>query len=102
MCLNFLDCPSHDPIFNCQLSFNDTRTMTSSLRMKKIGFRERNKIGRKIIEYVKPILEKWSGQELKNPGLIYGVRRYLNGASMMLHVDKLPTHVISAILQVKS
>ena len=55
--------------------------------MKKIGFKERNKIGRDIIEYVKPILEKWSGQKLKNPGLIYGVRRYLNGASMMLHVD---------------
>jgi hypothetical protein len=31
---------------------------------------------------------------------IYGVRRYLNGASLGLHVDRAVTHVISAILQI--
>jgi hypothetical protein len=30
----------------------------------------------------------------------YGVRRYLNGSSMLLHVDRVASHVVSAILQI--
>ena len=33
------------------------------------------------------------------PGMVYGIRRYLQGASLSLHVDRLDTHVVSAILQ---
>ena len=39
-------------------------------------------------------------KSLVNDFTIYGIRRYLRGAWMGLHVDKLPTHIISAILQV--
>ena len=49
---------------------------------------------------LKPILQDWSGQILSENVIIYGIRRYLRGASMMLHLDKVPTHIISAILQV--
>ena len=49
---------------------------------------------------LKPILQDWSGQILSENVIIYGIRRYLRGASMLLHVDKFPTHIISAILQV--
>jgi hypothetical protein len=31
---------------------------------------------------------------------IYGVRRYLNGSSLGLHLDTAATHVISAIMQI--
>ena len=30
----------------------------------------------------------------------FGMRRYLRGAWMSLHVDRLPSHIISVILQV--
>lgn len=69
-------------------------------RMMMFGFKEKAKIETEIVEYVQPILEAWSGVKLQNPGLVFGIRRYLYGAWMMLHVDRLPTHVISAIIQV--
>ena len=37
---------------------------------------------------------------LESENIVYGIRRYLRGAWMSLHVDVLPTHVLSAILQV--
>ena len=51
---------------------------------------------------LQPILESWSGQKLSKDHVVYGIRRYLRGASLMSHVDRLPTHIISAILQVGS
>ena len=48
---------------------------------------------------MQPILEAWSGVKLEHTSL-YGVRRYTKGSSLMLHVDVLQTHVVSAILQV--
>ena len=53
----------------------------------------------RIYQVIKPILETWSGQQLSFEG-VFGIRRYLRGASMQLHLDRLPTHIISAILQV--
>ena len=47
-----------------------------------------------------PILENWSGQILSSDPIIYGIRRYLRGAWCQLHVDRLPSHVLSVILQV--
>ena len=48
---------------------------------------------------LKPILEDWCKKPLSNDLHIYGIRRYLRGAWLSLHVDKLH-HIISAILQV--
>ena len=51
---------------------------------------------------IQPILETWSGQKLDPNVGIFGIRRYLRGAWMSLHLDRLPTHILSAILQVIS
>ena len=48
---------------------------------------------------LKPILEDWCKKPLANEIYIYGIRRYLRGAWLSLHVDKVP-RIISAILQV--
>ena len=55
-----------------------------------------------ILLSLRPILESWSGQKLSKDHVAYGIRRYLRGAYFMSHVDRLPTHIISAILQVGS
>ena len=55
-----------------------------------------------ILLSLRPILESWSGQKLSKDHVLYGIRRYLRGAYFMSHVDRLPTHIISAILQVGS
>ncbi len=60
---------------------------------------------------MKIILENWINGEdrfgldgssrirLSDKSQIYGIRRYLRGASLNLHVDRPTTHIISAILQ---
>ena len=53
-----------------------------------------------ISQTLLPILEKWSGQKISSDPIIYGIRRYLRGAWCQLHVDRLPSHVLSVILQV--
>ena len=109
MCI--IECPDDNPLYNCQkvtnmvaVPFIDTTKTRQVLktihRMMMFGFKEKAKIETEIVEYVQPILEAWSGVKLQNPGLVFGIRRYLYGAWMMLHVDRLPTHVISAIIQV--
>ena len=54
-----------------------------------------------IDSVIRPILETWIGGKIPlNFSAAYGVRRYFNGSSMGLHVDKPTTHVVSAILQI--
>ena len=53
-----------------------------------------------VLTSVLPILEDWSGQKLSKNFIIYGIRRYFKGAWMSMHVDRLPTHILSLILQV--
>ena len=45
-------------------------------------------------------MEKWAGQRLEEEGIVFGIRRYIRGAWMSLHVDRLPTHIFGVILQV--
>ena len=61
---------------------------------------DKNNLGDYISTYIKKELEEWSGQELDKKIIFHGIRRYLRGSWMALHLDKLPTHIISAILQV--
>ena len=53
-----------------------------------------------VISTVLPIIETWSGQKLSKKVIIYGIRRYFRGAWLSMHVDRLPTHILSSILQV--
>ena len=47
------------------------------------------------------MLAAWTGIELE-ASEIYGIRRYHNGSWLMMHTDRIETHVVSAILQVRS
>ena len=58
------------------------------------------KLHKIILEKLLPILESWSGKQLSPDPIIYGIRRYLRGAWCALHVDRLPSHILSVILQV--
>ena len=53
-------------------------------------------LGSFLLEYFKPIHETWCGQSLI-PAQIYGVRSYLNGSYLDLHVDTNSTHHVSSI-----
>ena len=53
-----------------------------------------------IIKVVKPLVEKWAKINVSSDAFVYGIRRYLRGAWLALHVDGLPTNVLSAVLQV--
>ncbi len=51
-------------------------------------------------EFEIPIFqEEWCGVELE-PTEIYGIRRYREGSWLQLHVDRMNTHIVSAILQI--
>eukprot|EP00471_Norrisiella_sphaerica_P013178 CAMPEP_0184502212 /NCGR_PEP_ID=MMETSP0113_2-20130426/49641_1 /TAXON_ID=91329 /ORGANISM="Norrisiella sphaerica, Strain BC52" /LENGTH=536 /DNA_ID=CAMNT_0026891271 /DNA_START=111 /DNA_END=1721 /DNA_ORIENTATION=+ len=50
-------------------------------------------------QYLRPILEEWSGQKLRL-NAFYGMREYFPGAWLRNHIDRIDTHVISATLSV--
>ena len=52
-----------------------------------------------IIATLLPILESWSDQKLSINVTVHG-RRYLRGASMLMHTDNKNSHLFGAILQV--
>jgi hypothetical protein len=52
-----------------------------------------------ILEELRPLHEEWSGLKLK-PSSAYGIRLYRNGSSLVMHYDKIQTHVISCIIHV--
>ena len=58
------------------------------------------KMNREILSSLLPILESWSGQKLTKDGLVRG-RRYLRGASMLMHLDGKQSNMFGAILQVE-
>lgn len=55
-----------------------------------------------IVKTLKPLVEVWSNEKLSSDVVIWGIRRYLRGATLAFHVDRLPTHVLSVVLQVLS
>ena len=67
--------------------------------MQNDGLSENKSIVKNLRETLKPIFEDWCKIPLGDEMVIYGIRRYLRGAWMSLHVDNFPLHV-GAILQV--
>ena len=56
---------------------------------------------RRTLEYqLQKILEDWAKVKLNKSFVTYGIRRYTRGAVLLQHVDKIPTHIISVILQI--
>lgn len=47
-----------------------------------------------------PLMEEWSGKKLKSTAC-YGVRHYFRDSVLANHVDRVDTHVISAIINVE-
>ncbi len=54
---------------------------------------------REVIEDLKELHEQWGGMKLE-PTSAYGVRLYQNGSSLVMHQDKVQTHVISSIVHI--
>jgi hypothetical protein len=54
---------------------------------------------KEVIEDLKELHENWGGMELL-PTSAYGVRMYQNGSSLVMHQDKVQTHVISSIVHI--
>eukprot|EP00484_Ammonia_sp_Unknown_P017850 CAMPEP_0197044144 /NCGR_PEP_ID=MMETSP1384-20130603/20263_1 /TAXON_ID=29189 /ORGANISM="Ammonia sp." /LENGTH=464 /DNA_ID=CAMNT_0042475545 /DNA_START=114 /DNA_END=1508 /DNA_ORIENTATION=- len=52
-----------------------------------------------IGDLLRPMLEEWSGVKLRY-STIYGMREYIQGAVLKGHVDRVETHIISAILHI--
>ena len=50
---------------------------------------------------LQPYVEEWAGIEL-TPVIAYGLRLYRNNTSLVMHVDKPHTHVISFVLHIDS
>jgi hypothetical protein len=53
----------------------------------------------RILHALLPIHEQWAGIHLL-PSLAYGLRVYPNNSRLLMHIDRLDTHVISGILHV--
>ena len=95
-------CNLHDSLsFNC-LKRLDNGTYTLMNNYFKMEFLNEDVVATTFLSELMPILEKWANVELSKELTIYGVRRYKKGAFCLEHADRLPTHILSAILQVIS
>lgn len=56
-------------------------------------------LSHKVHEMMLPYHEEWGGMKLI-PTSAYGLRLYRNGSSLVMHVDKVRTHVISSIVHI--
>jgi hypothetical protein len=96
--LKWEDCiPS--PHINCESIVNGAKINKNNVQL--IQFNNERKVKRQLVKTLKPILEKWSRIKVSSKEVtIYGIRRYLRGSWLSLHVDKVPSHILSIILQV--
>jgi len=62
-------------------------------------FYHQDDLNARLLDSMRPELEGWSGVPLQN-GRAYGVRVYRNRSTLVLHVDKPETHVISCIVHI--
>ena len=58
-----------------------------------------NQLHAEISRVLTPIIKEWSKTELSNDMTVYGIRRYLRGSSLLLHVDRKDLRIFGAILQ---
>ncbi|KAJ1445350.1 hypothetical protein M885DRAFT_550244 [Pelagophyceae sp. CCMP2097] len=62
-------------------------------------FYSQRQLNDRLLNALRPRMEAWAGVELLN-GQAYGVRVYRNGSTLVNHVDRAETHVISAIVHI--
>jgi hypothetical protein len=64
-------------------------------------FIDRPDLTARVLKELHPMHEAWSGISL-TPQQAYGFRLYRNESSLLMHVDKSDTHIISCILHIDS
>lgn len=56
-------------------------------------------LNKKVLHDLLPLHQAWAGVELV-PNNAYGLRIYRNSSNLLMHIDKMQTHIISGILHV--
>jgi len=64
-------------------------------------FIDRPDLTRRVLNELRHYAEEWSGVEL-TPYRAYGFRLYRNESQLMMHTDKVQTHIVSFILHIDS
>lgn len=64
-------------------------------------FIHRPDLTKRVLEELQPLHEAWANVKLR-PYQAYGFRLYRNQSNLLMHVDKMETHVISCILHIDS
>ena len=85
--------PTATPEADIDVIFDDEDTRPLFVRNRALN--------RKVLETLLPMHEEWSGVPLKG-ALAYGLRAYRNSSSLLMHVDKSLTHIISCIFHIDS
>lgn len=67
---------------------------------KEPKFVDLGKLQIETINSLKGLHEDWWGHGELRPTSAYGVRLYMNGSSLVMHHDKVQTHVISSIVHI--
>merc|ERR1711953_365259 len=93
-------CVAEAACFNCQKLLEDKRECSLPEHSgKQLILPMTNQLKDTILETLHPLAESWAGVRLLGTS-VYGIRRYRAGSWLATHVDKLDTHVISAIINV--
>ena len=74
--------------------------LVNSNNTSVMDFMNPNVVTRTIEFQLQKIMEGWTNVKLNNNCITYGIRRYTRGAVLLQHVDRIPSHIISAILQI--
>lgn len=96
--LHIEECKVVLDVINCRKLINGE--FVNSNNTKVMDFLNEKVVTRTLQSKMQKILEDWANVKLNKNGLMYGIRRYTRGSSLLQHVDKLPSHIISAILQI--
>ena len=86
------------PIINCDKLIGGK--LVNSNNTFLMDFMNPNVVTRTIKFQLQKIMEGWANVKLNNNCITYGIRRYTHGAVLLQHVDRIPSHLISAILQI--
>ena len=86
------------PTINCDKLIDGK--LVNSNNTCLMDFLNPNVVTRTIEFQLQKIMEGWANVKLNNNCITYGIRRYTRGAALLQHVDRIPSHIISAILQI--
>ncbi|KAH8071220.1 hypothetical protein JL721_4657 [Aureococcus anophagefferens] len=73
--------------------------MSSGSSTGRPKFYHQGSLNNRLLDELRPRMEAWAGVELRN-GQAYGVRVYGNGSTLVNHIDRSETHVVSAIFHI--